>query len=116
LAELKEDLKGKKEFEEYLTKLSLQKADIQGRIEKNKTWIVSSCQSKQLFQLLTSMPLATRSSLICLRRRRAQTLIKPASLGCAACHTTSGSGAAASVSPSTAHSTGLMLPPATRLW
>jgi hypothetical protein len=40
-AELKEDLKGKKEFEEYLTKLNLQKADIQGRIEKNKTWIVS---------------------------------------------------------------------------
>jgi hypothetical protein len=40
-AELKEDLKGKKEFEDYLTKLNLQKADIQGRIEKNKTWIVS---------------------------------------------------------------------------
>ncbi|WIA08791.1 hypothetical protein OEZ85_008213 [Tetradesmus obliquus] len=38
-AELKEDLKGKKEFEDYLTKLNLQKADIQGRIEKNKTWI-----------------------------------------------------------------------------
>jgi hypothetical protein len=40
--ELKDDLKGKKEFEDYLTKLNLQKADIQGRIEKNKTWIVSS--------------------------------------------------------------------------
>jgi hypothetical protein len=37
-------LKGKKEFEEYLTKLNLQKADIQGRIEKNKTWIVRSCK------------------------------------------------------------------------
>eukprot|EP00878_Enallax_costatus_P028268 GHUV01030518.1.p1 GENE.GHUV01030518.1~~GHUV01030518.1.p1 ORF type:complete len:148 (-),score=26.69 GHUV01030518.1:215-658(-) len=44
-AELKEDLKGKKEFEDYLTKLKIQKADIEDRIEKNKAWIVSQCFS-----------------------------------------------------------------------
>jgi len=41
VTEIKEDLKGKKEFEDYLTKLQIEKSDIQDRIEKNKAWIVS---------------------------------------------------------------------------
>lgn len=39
--ELKEDIKGQKEFKEYLTTLELQRADLQGRIDKNKAWVVS---------------------------------------------------------------------------
>jgi len=62
-AELKEDLKGKKEFEDYLTKLNLQKADIQGRIEKNKTWIVRSAVLQQMLELPNS--LASSSTHMC---------------------------------------------------
>lgn len=39
--ELKADAKGKKEFEDYQTKLEIQKADLKERIEKNKAWVVS---------------------------------------------------------------------------
>lgn len=42
-AELKEDIKGQKEFVSYLTQLQLQRADLQERINQNKAWIVSSC-------------------------------------------------------------------------
>jgi hypothetical protein len=48
LSELKEDLKGKKEFEDYLTKLQIEKSDIQDRIEKNKAWIVSAKTNRNL--------------------------------------------------------------------
>ncbi|KAF8072760.1 rpsO [Scenedesmus sp. PABB004] len=41
LCELKEDLKGKKEFEAYLSKLQTQRADVQDRIEKNRAWIAN---------------------------------------------------------------------------
>lgn len=41
-AELKEDIKGQKEFVEYLTRLQIQRADLQDRIDKNKAWVVSS--------------------------------------------------------------------------
>lgn len=44
-AELKEDLKGRKEFEDYLARLNIQKADLQAKIEKNKAWIVSVKES-----------------------------------------------------------------------
>lgn len=38
--ELKEDAKGLKEFQDYRTKLLIQRADLEGRIAKNKAWIV----------------------------------------------------------------------------
>ncbi|GBF89160.1 flagellar associated protein [Raphidocelis subcapitata] len=38
-AELKADLKGRKEFEDYLTKLKIQRADLAARIDRNKAWI-----------------------------------------------------------------------------
>ena len=41
LPELKADAKGKKEFQDYNTKLQFQRADLVERIEKNKAWIVS---------------------------------------------------------------------------
>lgn len=41
-AELKEDIKGRAEFVEYLTRLQIQRADLQDRIDKNKDWIVST--------------------------------------------------------------------------
>lgn len=43
LAELKEDISGRAEFVEYLTRLQLQRAELQDRIGKNKAWVVSSC-------------------------------------------------------------------------
>ena len=39
--ELKADAKGQKEFQDYRTKLEIQKSDLQDRIRKNKEWIVS---------------------------------------------------------------------------
>lgn len=47
-AELKSDAKGKKEFEDYRTKLLIQRADLVNRIDKNKTWIVSCCITRSL--------------------------------------------------------------------
>lgn len=41
VAEIKQDLKGKKEYEEYLAKLNIQKAELQERIARNQAWIVS---------------------------------------------------------------------------
>eukprot|EP00877_Chromochloris_zofingiensis_P015214 jgi/Chrzof1/9947/Cz04g21210.t1 len=38
-AEIKQDLKGKKEYEEYLAKLNIQKAELQERIARNQAWI-----------------------------------------------------------------------------
>ncbi|KIZ06246.1 flagellar associated protein [Monoraphidium neglectum] len=39
--ELKADAKGKKEFEDYHTKLLIERADIEERIKKNKDWIAN---------------------------------------------------------------------------
>ncbi|GAX74114.1 hypothetical protein CEUSTIGMA_g1563.t1 [Chlamydomonas eustigma] len=38
-ADLKKDVEGRKEFEDYLAKLEKQKAELRKRIEANKTWI-----------------------------------------------------------------------------
>ncbi|KAI8476434.1 MAG: flagellar associated protein [Monoraphidium minutum] len=40
-AELKSDLKGKKEFDEYRTKLLIQRADMAQRVEQNKAWVAN---------------------------------------------------------------------------
>ena len=44
-AELRQDKKGKKEYDDFLTKLNMQKADLQQRVQKNTAWIVSPPQS-----------------------------------------------------------------------
>lgn len=40
-AELKADLKGKKEFEDYRTTLLLQRADLEARAARNRAWIAA---------------------------------------------------------------------------
>jgi thioredoxin-related protein len=52
--ELKEDIKGQKEFKEYLTTLELQRADLQGRIDKNKAWVVSGRQKYMVCRYTTA--------------------------------------------------------------
>jgi hypothetical protein len=64
-AEIKEDQKGKKEYEDYLTKLNLQKADLQKRIDSNKEWLVGV---KQLEEVARLMPVAACSKALCLLR------------------------------------------------
>ena len=38
-AELKADVKGRKEFEDYRTTLMLQRADLEARVARNKAWV-----------------------------------------------------------------------------
>lgn len=41
VADLKKDLAGQKEYQDYLKKIDIQRDDLRKRIAKNKEWIVS---------------------------------------------------------------------------